>query len=118
MLQSTRKKVAAAAVLAAAVSGGVAASQADAALVIDVRALTKTVNGVTTNVTGTQIKSLTGMKAGDKVHILIRANVTGVNAAGEGFQAIEGTLPSPGALKGNFSRGFFTPATTTTDADG
>jgi hypothetical protein len=117
MLQSTRKKVAAAAVLAAAVSGGAAASQADAALVIDVRALTKTVNGVTSNLTGTQIKNPTGLKAGDKVHILIRANVSGVNAASEGFQAIEGTLLSTGAVKGNFSKGSFSPAVTTTDAD-
>jgi hypothetical protein len=116
MLQSTRKKMAAAAVLAAAVCGGAVATQADAGMVIDVRALTKTVGGVTSTIAFADQKAVTGLSAGDKVHVRIRAVVTGTDAAAaEGFQAVEGTLLSNGALKGNFTKSSFVAASTDPD---
>jgi len=114
MLQVKRKKIAAAAVIAAAVWGGGAATQSDAALVIDVRALSK--NGVSIPVANR--KAVTGVVAGDVLHVQIRALITGTDATvggNEGFQSIEGTLLSTGALKGNFSKASNVAVVTDTD---
>jgi len=113
MLQVKRKKIAAAAVIAAAVWGGAAATQSDAALVIDIRALTK--NGVSIPVANR--KAVTGVVGGDVLHLQIRALVTGTdaNTGNEGFQSIEGTLLSTGALKGDFSKASRVAAVTDTD---
>jgi len=107
-----KKKIAAGAILAAAISGIGSTRSADASLLIDVRATR--LNGVAITNTGTNQKSLTGIKAGDTIHVQYNAVVVGAdnNGTNDGFASVEGTSLTTGVLKGNLG-----PGTIFTDPD-
>jgi len=95
-----------AAAVGAAGLAGFGASKADASLIIDVRA-TGGSTGVLISPDG---KSVTATGPGDTVTLSVFARVSGTNGINdEQLQSGQGSITSPGALKGNLSGGVVAP---------